>query len=459
MKLTELKQLNEVTFEKLQMGVSGLAISDNQFGLALTPYIDQSKFDFLDEPLIVMSYGDTVNPPKRGVYSVWTMPKPAPAGKPQYSLVLKNKKNQIIDIRGKKGNIEKAFVHSDEGKTANKGEIAEGLLGAALFAKLKQRKGDIIGAITANDIWAVIDQLKQTGEDEYSVVIPDSDAKLVKDNIKFTLRLKAAPYKDIMNVDKRALINDLVNSAVTYANGKDMQRYSQHFFKNGKPDVIHVVSDGVSGEESRKTDVELLVSDPKNPGQMKSTRINISLKTGGIGQFGQVGGSEFENVAAFFDKFGIDLNSIKDDFDRVDLKQGREAAVAYAYEGSAETINDLLSGDYDDEEYLYLKDLAKTIGYFTTLNNPQVVMVDFSKGGYKMFRFDRIEDILKTVDLAAHFVSDKARPEIIIYDKNNPKNVLLKLRAKIENRPDGIYIRNIVEKGSLFEKIFAVTFK
>jgi hypothetical protein len=459
MKLAELKQLNEVTFAKLKPGESGLAISDNQIGQALVGYIDKTKFDYDAEPLVVMSFGDTLNPPKKGMYSVWTLPKPGAPGKPQYSLVLKNKNNQVIDIRGSKSKVEGAFVHSSESKTANKGEIAEGLLGAALFAKLKQRKGDIIGAITANDLWAVIDQLKQTGEDEYSVSLPDADGKLVKDSIRFTLKLKAAPYKDIMNIEKRPLIGDLVNSAVAYANGRDVQRYSQHFFKNGRPDVIHVVSDGVSGEESRKTDVELLVSDPKNPGQMRSTRINISLKTGGIGQFGQVGGSEFENVAAFFDKFGIDLNSIKDEFDAVDLKQGREAAVAYAYEGSAETINDLLSGDYDDEEYLYLRDLAKTISYFTTLNNPQVIMVDFSKGGYKMFRFDRVEELLKSVDLTSKFISDKARPEIIIYDKNNPKDVLLRLRAKIENKPEGIYIRNIVEKGPLFEKIFAVTFK
>jgi hypothetical protein len=61
---------------------------------------------------------------------------------------------------------------------------------------------------------------------------------------------------------------------------------------------------------------------------------------------------------------------------------------------------------------------------------------------------------LKTVDLAASYVSDKSWPQVDIHERGNPKNKLLQIRMKIENKPNGkIYIRNYIEKGPLLEKL------
>jgi hypothetical protein len=51
-------------------------------------------------------------------------------------------------------------------------------------------------------------------------------------------------------------------------------------------------------------------------------------------------------------------------------------------------------------------------------------------------------------------VEDKAWPQVEIHERGNPKNKLLQIRMKIENKPNGkIYIRNYIEKGPLLEKL------
>jgi hypothetical protein len=82
-----------------------------------------------------------------------------------------------------------------------------------------------------------------------------------------------------------------------------------------------------------------------------------------------------------------------------------------------------------------------------------VELVDFSNGGFKILRFNKLKEKLQDIDLAASYDAGKTWPEVIIHERGNPKNRLLKIRTKIENRPKGIYLRNIVEKGPLLEKL------
>jgi len=442
MRLLELKSLlNEVTFSKLGKG-SMLAMADNSAGKALKSLIDVTKFNFNSDPLYIDDYHVKS-------YSVQVGKQAT-----DYVLSLRNDANQRINLTGSKSNIETAFNHYDPNKISNKGEVSEGLLGAAVFAKMLQRKGDLIGPISANNIWAVIDQLKKTGKDTYTSIVPDADQRAVKDNIQFTLLLKSGPYKDLMNPEKRTLLSDLISSAVTFANSKDIQRYSQYFYLNGKPDVIHIVSDGVTAEEEKKTDVQVFFKD-HSTGEMRSTRLNISLKVGGIGQFGQVGGEL--GMFELFGRFGLDFSPDGPKFQRLLDTEGSRAAMEFIYKKAATTWNELLNGATDFEEYRYIKTFGDTLDYFLTKNQPGVVMVDFSKGGYTLLRFDNIEDKLKEISLGAVYVEGLEWPRIDIVDITNPKNKLLQIRAKVENNTG--YMRNIIEKGNLFSKLFTTQMK
>jgi hypothetical protein len=345
----------------------------------------------------------------------------------------------------------------EEGKVSNRGEVAEGIMGAGLFAKLAARAGGKINAIGPDDIWRVIDQLKSSGADEYSMKIRDAGKVVVNDSIVFTLRLKEGPYKDLLNPAKRSLLTDLVGSVVEFSNSKDAEEYSKYFYLNGKPDIINVIADGVTEEKSSKVDVKVVVTDPKT-GQQSERVLNLSLKAG-ADQFGQVGGgkaavagSQFESQKTLWSRFGIDVESLRADFERLLKDKGLLEAIAMMYTNADSMFRELLSGDYDEEEYLYLKDFVKAINYFATLNMPNILLVSMEGGTYDVLNFDLLEGKLKDINLSSRFSETTKNPQVEIYDEATGQ-WLLRVRAKVEG---GSYLRNYIEKGPLMSKLISV---
>jgi hypothetical protein len=128
------------------------------------------------------------------------------------------------------------------------------------------------------------------------------------------------------------------------------------------------------------------------------------------------------------------------------------------YQYAAKQIDDQLQGADADQEAAVINNIAQGITHFATLGDPRVELVDFNKGGFKILRFNNLVQKLQTVNLAASYVDDKKWPEVSIHERGNPKNKLLTVRMKIENKPtkknpDALYIRNYIEKESLLEKL------
>lgn len=333
-------------------------------------------------------------------------------------------------------------------KVANRGEIAEGILGAAMFAKLSARINSGIGNVGGPEVWAVIDQLKSSGTDSYSIDVKDKGKTVVNDKIQFTLRLKAAPYRDIMNPEKRRLLNDLLSSALAYANSARAQEYSEYFFLNGKPDIINVVSDGVSGEKTRKTDVEVYVTDPVT-GRVDKRKLNISLKADSD-QMGQVGGKTFDKMNELWSKFGILIDSYETEYNQILDKDGADASIQFIYRQADMLLKQLLSGDFDDEEYMYLRKFFNGIDYFATLNDPSVELVSFEGGKHKVLKFSQLAKKLNKIDLDSVYNETTKNPRVDIVDRNSGK-IFLSIRHKTEDM--GKVRRNYIEKGPLLSEL------
>lgn len=350
-------------------------------------------------------------------------------------------------IVGNKGAIEKSFVNPK----ANRGEIAEGILGAAMFAKFTARQHDGIGAVTPQEVWHVIYNLKQTGTDRYSMVVEDSNSKIA-DKITFVLKLKSAPYMALTDPKQQPNYLDLVRSATSYVNSSHATRYSNYFYTNGKADVVNVVSDGVSEEAGRKTDIELEILDHKT-GQMKRSKMAISLKVGTVKQFGQVGGTEFSSMKKLWGMFGINVDNLENHYIELRNKDQMQAVRAM-YSKIAEFIALQVRGDDDQKEYDLIENTVSAINYFATLNDPNVSIVQLvGKGKYKILRFNNLEPKLRKLDLTAEYIDSKATPEIRILDEISGK-ILLTIRAKNEFKDDGTsYVRNLIEKGALLDVV------
>ena len=345
-------------------------------------------------------------------------------------------------------------------KISNRGDVAEGILAAAMFAKLKARVNKNIAEVTVDDIWAVVDSLKQTGADTYSVSVKDGGKSMVNDKIVFTLVLPPEPYQDFINPAKRALLTNESDSAARFANSDDNTEFSKYYYLNGRPDVINIICDGGNPEKQKisKVDIEVVVTD-KLTGKVDRKRLDISLKADAA-QFGQVGiGSDrlydfFKKQTELWGKFGIDISGTEPEFDAIFKKKGLVPAIQYVYEFAADVMATLLSDNNDEDEYMFIKDLAKGINYFATLNNPNVILIDFVSGGYKMMRFDDMESKLASVKLTAEYNRKVGLPQVDVYDELTGK-LFLKFRVKITSDER----RNYVEKGPLMTELLGTKVK
>lgn len=441
--------LSEATISKYPPG-SQFAVSDAASGKELKQLMQQQGFDY-EPPLFLQDINEF------GEEDLLNMPT-IMVGRGGDGYLFKNNKEQFVQVVGSASTIHSMFNHfsgvaggDEEAKVANRGEIAEGILGAAMFAKFAKREGgEEIGTVTPADIAGVLDRLKKTGQDEYEVSVKDADNQHA-DKITYLLKLKSGPYRDLMDPAKRELLKNEFNSAAGYVNSSDAERYSRYFYINGKADEIVIAADGAASETERKTDVWVYVKDEN--GQPRKLRLNASLKVGGIGQFGQVGGDSDETQQTLWNYFGIDVSPYLSRFSKLLDTRDPQDAFEYIYKEATKQLNNELKNASPEQEASIIDSIAQGVTHFATLGDPQVELVDFDRGGFKVLRFNNLVDKLRTVNLEASYRDDKKWPEVVIHERGNPKNKLLNVRVKIENRPKGLYIRNIVEKGPLLEKL------
>ena len=446
--------VNEVTISKAKYGpgTQFAVATGSQNGQALLQLMQQQGFD-ATAPLTMQDTSEL------GDQEILNLPNVA-LGKGGDGYLFSNAAGQYILVTGTSSAIGPCFnVYNgartddpeDVGKITNRGETSEGILGAAMFAKfVKREPGEDIGTVTPADIGDVLDSLQKTGEDQYEVEVEDYDNEHA-DRVTFVLRLKTGPYQDLMDPAKRKLLASEYSSAAAYVNSSDAERYSRYFYINGRADQITIMADGVTGETEQKTDVWVYVTDEN--GQPRKLRLNTSLKVGGVGQFGQVGGDSEQTQQTLWNYFGVNIDPALPAF-RKEIKAGnsREAfEKVYAY--AAKQIDRELKDATAEQEAGIVNGVAQGITHFATLGDPKVELVDFSDGGFKILRFNKLKEKLQTIDLAATYDGGKTWPEVIIHERGNPKNRLLKIRTKIENKPKGIYLRNLIEKGPLLEKL------
>jgi len=372
------------------------------------------------------------------------------------SVTLKDINNRAITLVGSGSTIRSGFnqYKGEETGVGNKGEISEGVLGAAMVAKFKKRTADGIGQITVNDVNEVLNALKKTGTDEYTATLPGNDGKN-KDVLVFVLRLKTVPYKDLMDPSKRKFLADEFSSAVAYANNRMAEQYASYFYRNNQNDKIKVISDGISGESERKTDVYVEVESPIGS-ESKTTKLDISLKAGPVKQFGQVGGAGFDKLEGLFKTFGVDISSLQPQFEKT---QDKTEALQLVYSEAANAFTRRMTGD--EREEAFIREVINGINYFGTRNDPNVILVQFDKGTYSVIRFSKLEKMVEKIDMVATTTTDKVgRPKIHIADSKTGEKFLT-IRAKIENKTDKDgnpyqYIRNVIEKEPLLGKMAKV---
>jgi len=339
---------------------------------------------------------------------------------------------------------------------SNRGLIAEGILGAGLFAKFIKRDG----TISVADITQVLDKFN-AGEREIQV---NDIAGNVADTFILVLKMKKGPDRDLFDKNKRPLLEDEFNSVVKFANGPYAKKYSSFFARNGKADTVKVISDGVSAETTTKTDVYVQMPSEidnregsKNFGKPRVLKFEVSLKSGAVRQIGQIGGSDFDKQIKLWELFGVDVKDLQKEYESKDTEKEK---LSITYEAVAQRLGDSLMGDKDSTERKVLRKVEDAIKYFATRRDPKVRVVKFSKGDYKMLDVTRIDNkILDQIDLTTVLTTGSSGlPTVIVKDKEmKDTNYVVRIRVKTEKNDKGqLYFRNIIEMGPMLEKMLKI---
>lgn len=373
---------------------------------------------------------------------------------------LKRSNGEIIELQGTENEIESSLngigpaidpTAPGKLKMPNKGDTAEALLGASMFAKVLKRDERGIGEIDTSDVWRIIDTMKPVSNDDYYTTAKDLGG--ATDKVWFRLKVKGFVKMALTNPALRKKLTAWLESPVNYVNSEEGTDYANEFYKNGKPDELGIISDGLSAQSEKKTDVFTYVRDPVS-GQVAKELLPVSLKAGAE-QFAQHSGSSWKAMEDMFGKMGIvfpinDEENIKQDYESLQSKKEHVIAASKVYQTAENIINNQFKTPQDEAKFI--KNVASAIRFWATSNNDNVRLVAFgNRGHFEVLRFDKLVPMMKKMQLRATFISGE-NPKLHIKDQVTGQ-LLLQIRTYVQQGKKGLYQRNVIEKGPLISTI------
>ncbi len=366
----------------------------------------------------------------------------------------------------------KTYITEAQKIEANRGDLAEVLLGAAVTAKFWKHPAK--GMVTIDDIKEVLRMVLKSNPIELKRGDIGYESK-ISDIIRFKMGVPKKAHDFIQIESNWNYIKDLFNSVVHHVNSdRRLDLQSTVLSKNGKINDIYINSDGTGDQKGTKADIKIEVDG-------KKTNNQISLKVSGGEQFDQVAGVTFDKQLTIWNRLGVDVSKIKKEYDeisdRIDqtikfssreianssefVKMTREAAsIPYKYAASE------LSAGLKAQDHTLINALAEFIKTGATRNDPTIEMVKLESGKSKKARFGpnfikNLHDIAPDLKVSYKMTSD---PIVVIYDSklgSGKEGKLLQIRGKYTAESSGkgankrykIYYRNIVETGDLFFKL------
>ena len=370
----------------------------------------------------------------------------------------------------------KAYLEENPVKiTANRGDVAEVVLGAAVTARFWKHPYPEGTPVSEADVREILKKVIKTNpvklnRDDYEV-----DTK-INDVIRFKIGVPIKAFEFIKDPGNWKLIPELFSSSLKYVNAdRRLNKQASVLARNGKINDIFVNSDGTGDQKGTKADIKIEVDG-------KPTRNQISLKVKGGDQFAQVAGVGWEKQMEIWGKLGLDVSKKKKDFtaifdtidytlryaDRNSANASKEATLARK---SAAVVYRFaaveLKKKFKSKDRKLLSSLGDFIRYGATLDDPHIELVKL--GGAKAGKFKRAKfgkkfyQNLQNVapNLEVEYKSGVADPTVVIYDKNlgqTKEGRLLQIRAKYSpessktkaGKTYKVYLRNIVEAGDLF---------
>jgi len=358
-------------------------------------------------------------------------------------------------------------------KTFNEGNLAEGVLGAAIVAKIILREPNgWIGKVNSLHVRKILSQMCKVpglskGGKKTQIKL-DSGGN-TKDRITFYLNLGAVMTAELQKM-KRDLtpLNRVCDAAASYVNSPRMEGLAESLYNNNINNKVEIDVDGISGNTATKADVMVKTD--------KYVFDKISLKAGkaNIGHsLGQVGGNSWASILRLFSegfnpktkekeagmKLPINTKANEDRYMKLVTEKPSnasvEAAVRWAYNLADGAFNSVSQNVLVTSIYKFLK-------FHSTRNDTDVKIVMLRLGQHKVLDPLMLESALKDTKLRSITRMDTRWPIFLVYDATGPTpstkyspNVIFAIRPKIDARLVG-YITHLVEEGPKFSAMIEV---
>lgn len=384
-----------------------------------------------------------------------------PSGATIFYDITKHKK-QILDLLSGTGNIPNlkftdvsgndTLALSDIMKTeefggkANKGDMAEIIFSAAVTARFLKR-GKLV---QVDDVINILKKMNDTQPKQtYKIANVENDQKGVYDELYWSF---AAPLITVKTLAKPASkkskdILALVNSSLLYVNSDAIRKTVESTGKNNQKNKIEVMAVGTLAQKETKVDVKVLIDG-------KPTNINMSVKTKGTKQVGQVGGGGYKKQQELWKNLvGLDVPKNAISAYTKQLSKGTPAAIQEIYASMVVLLNSKFANINDP---IYEK-LATGIKYYATKKDPTVEMIQLGKDEAMLWQFNGLKTAVQITNskLMAELVTASGMPKINIKE-NGRKTVLISIRLKKDNSDGEAYYRNYVEKGPAMTKFATI---
>lgn len=353
---------------------------------------------------------------------------------------------------------------AERAEVRSKGLVAEALLGVAMYAKLIARGGSLVEKITDQDVWSIVDRIKPQGAETLKDAVNDVNNQ-VADNINLEIVLAQDVQHLLTNKQYRPMFLDTVSSWVAYVNSSLAQRYADALYKNNRPDGVTI---RLAGIEGGKVDVLINVLNPQGQATRKMEQVKLSVKLSDslIGQVAR--GKNFEevytNLEDLFGPLGVKLQGKKAAILKAAMASGQQQyidAMPIAYKEAVKDLKAISKTPSGDAKLA--ERISELLNWHATNNDPEIQVIEKLPGAdYRILNYRDLKTVFKkhniniTVDYfagASSKVPGKEVPQILIYDKSNPKpsGRLLEIRFRFR----GNYANHIIEPGPLLKELAA----
>ena len=353
------------------------------------------------------------------------------------------------------------YVYKPFGTNINKGDVAEGILGAALYAKFRNPKWKV----GEDDIKTVLEKISAAPdalENNPKKVMKTIRGKNGLDEVSFKVALSVGNYNGLVDPKWHAELSNHYKSAVAYVNGEKIVDEAIQQEMDKRANTVEIISDGVSDQKGTKVDVKVLVDG-------EPTRLgSISLKAGSK-TMGQVGSGNWDKLSELLSgMFGTKPDpELKVGWEKAVKSRDKAAVIAAGRavyrDMTVELAKDpALRRDKPEEQVDVIQSIINGTRKAATGGVKGVYLVDFDGGDYKVLNFDdKLEAVFRGREdfkLGVEFktTGKEEYPKILIRDVGNDKT-LIEIRMRVEGSGKNITnVRHYVEKTSYLGKLLDI---